>query len=498
MIKDLVVLGGGNAGLMAALYLKSCYPHLKIKIVRSEKIGTIGVGEGSTEHWAIFAQAVGIPNREIIREAGATIKAGIKFENWHGDGTSYFHSLPEYMTELDSYTGMPYTMMKLIADGIAPEELIWKDVMDGYHPPPFTDGFSQFHFDSIKLNDLFLRHCATRGIEVAVDDIIDTTLDEQGFVKSIKGESGVEYSADFFIDSSGFNRVIASKLGVKWVDWSAHLPMNAAIAFPSGYEEKIPPYTLAKALSSGWMWRSPIQNRFGNGYVYADDFITDQDALDEIQQLYPDAINIGRKVKFVSGKVDQFWVKNCVCLGLSSSFVEPLEASSISTTVQQARLLSSSLATWDRNDEFTAKNYNRLFDKVMTNILDFIQLHYFTQREDSKFWQYCKHELKMTDFNKEHLEVFKTNFISQNVLPSDNFCIYDIVNWIQVMHGLRMFNVPKIKERYDVMFRHLAQATNAKLEIVPRRGREDGWLTTRECINEVLNAPNDNDYRFSL
>lgn len=484
MIKDLIILGGGNAGLMAALYLQASLPHLKIKLIRSTKIGTIGVGEGSTEHWQVFANAVGISNAEIICEAGATLKAGIKFVNWHGDNTSYFHSLPEYLVTYDTYTGVPYTMMRLIAEGTPPGKLHWQLAMDGYHCEPLAENFFQFHFDSERLNDLLLRKCKDRKIEIIEGEIVDAVLDDEGFIKEIVDTNNIKYSADFFIDSSGFKRIISSKVGSEWVDWSEYLPMNSAIAFPSPYEEKIPPYTLAKALNSGWHWRSPVQDRFGNGYVFSDNFITEDEALEEIQKEFPNTIQIGRKVKFVSGKVNKAWIKNCVSIGLSSSFVEPLEASSISTTIQQSKILASMLSTWERNDIVSIKEYNRIFDEMMLNILDFIQLHYFTERNDTEFWKWCKNDIKMTDFNKEHLELFKTNFVSHILLPSYTNNIYDVVNWIQVMHGLRMFDIEKIKERYETMFMHLDQISKNEVESVPTP-EVTKFYTSREAVNIV-------------
>jgi len=482
MTKNLIVLGGGNAGLMSALYLRASLPSLNITVVKSNKIGTIGVGEGSTEHWDIFAKATGIESWEIIREAGATLKAGIKFEDWHGDGTSYYHSLPEYLIHMDTYTGTPYTMMRMISEGVGTEELHWDLAMSGLVPA--AENFSQFHFDSEKLNSLFLRKCSERNITVIDAEIVDAIIDSEGFVESIVDKDNVKYSADFFVDSSGFRRLISSKLGSTWVDWSAHLPMNSAIAFPSSYQAELPPYTLAKALSSGWHWRSPVQDRFGNGYVFSDQFISETQALDEIQQLFPDAINIGRKVNFVSGKIDRFWIKNCVSIGLSSSFVEPLEASSISTTVQQVRVLAGALSTWDRNDTVTAKQYNKIFDEVMFNILDFIQLHYFTERNDSEFWKWCKTNLKMTDFNAEHLEIFKKNFINQLALPVNNYNIYDILNWVQVMHGLRMFDAPNVKKCYDALHSHLTRASVAQVASVPTL-ETDTFYTCRQAVDII-------------
>jgi tryptophan halogenase len=484
MVKKLTVLGGGNAGLMVALYLRAAYPSMEIDIIKSTKIGTIGVGEGSTEHWIHFADAVNIPNWEIILEAGATLKTGIKFENWHGDGTSYFHSLGEYMSVMDSYTGVPYTMMNQLAKGMGPDSLTWDLAVNGLHAEPLEANFSQFHFDSIKLNNLFLRKCSERNINVIDADIVDAILDNDGFVQSLVDENNVKYSADFFIDSSGFRRVIASKLGASWVDWSAYLPMNSAIAFPSPYEETIPPHTLAKALTSGWQWRSPVQDRFGNGYVFCDAFISEDKAIEEIQKQFPDPIEIGRKVNFISGKVDKFWIKNCVSVGLSSSFVEPLEASSISTTVQQVRVLASALSTWDRNDTATIKHYNEQFDAVMLNILDFIQLHYFTQRDDTEFWRWCKTQIKMTDFNAEHLDIFKTNFINQLALSSTNYNIFDIIDWGQVMHGLRMFDQKNIKKLYDTMHTHLTNRAEYHISSLPTQDMTK-FYTSREAINIV-------------
>ncbi len=495
MIKDIIVLGGGNAGLMAALYLRSSLPNLNITVLKSTKIGTIGVGEGSTEHWAYFSSATGISGSEIILEAGATLKAGIRFDNWHGDGTTYYHSLGDHVSSLDNFTGIPYTIMRIIAEGGSPDDLLWKEAVQGLHHGMVEADFHQFHFDSIKLNNLFLRKCADRGINVIDADIVDTLIDSEGYVESVVDASGVKYYADFFVDSSGFSRVISSKLGTKWVDWSKHLPMNSAIAFPSPYKEKIPPYTLAKAMSSGWQWRSPVQDRFGNGYVFCDAFITEDEAIAEIQKDFPDVIEIGRKVNFTSGCIDKFWVKNCVSIGLSSNFVEPLEASNISTTVQQSRLLAVGLATWCRGDNATIKHYNDTCQDIMTNILDFIQLHYFTQRNDTDFWKWTKTNIELTPFNAEHLEIFKKNFINHLALSTTNFNIYDILNWAQVMHGLRLFDVDSIKQIYYSRNNHLEQKSIFEVNSVPKIGDVE-FVTSREAINMVIERAKGYTYKL--
>lgn len=489
MINSICVLGGGNAGLMSALYLKTALPNLEISLIKSKKIGTIGVGEGSTEHWSVFAKDVGISIVDLIKNCGATIKIGIKFEDWHGDGTSYFHSLPEFLSSMHSYSGAPYTLMRLIGDGVGTENLHWELPMSGFVREPLTD-YYQFHFDSEKLNAFLESKCISIGINITDTEIIGPELDEQGFVRSVVDINNKRFYADFFIDSSGFNRTIASKLGAEWVDWSKYLPMNSAIAFQTEYEEEIPPYTLAKAMSSGWHWRSPVQDRFGNGYVFSDQFISEDQAVNEIQLHFKDTIHVGRKINYISGKVNQAWIKNCVCIGLSSNFVEPLEASSISTTIKQLQLLTTMIWNWSKEEVNSIKIYNGHIDDMMNNILDFIQLHYFTQREDTEFWKWCKNELIITDFNKENLEYFKKNFVSQALLPEDglfrNYRIYDCLNWIQVMHGLRMFDTARIKELYEKRFGFMRREDEELLSTI-QHNKTDNWITCRDAINIIKN-----------
>jgi len=495
MIKTLTVLGGGNAGLMTALYLKNSVPDIDFTVIRSSKIGTIGVGEGSTEHWMTFANAVGITFAELVKECGATFKIGLKFENWHGDGTSYYHSLAEGLIHQDGYTGAATTMMHLIANGIPSEEMHWDLPMQGYIAEPFED-YYQFHFDSEKLNNFLLKKCKEIGVHIIDAEIAGPNIDADGFVESIVDTQGNIYKSDFFIDSSGFSRVIASKLGAEWIDWSEYLPLNSVIAFQTPYQEDIPPYTLARAMNAGWMWRAPVQERFGNGYVFDERFITEEEALAEVQQYFDFPLNVGRRIKYTSGHVNKAWIKNCVCIGLSSNFVEPLEASSISTTIQQSRLLASALWNWDRNDTSSITFYNNKVDDIMTNILDFIQLHYITEREDTEFWKWCKHEMKRTPFIQENLENFRNNFVNQAILPEDgtmnNFRIYDCLNWIQVMHGLRLFNIPKIKELYDRRYSQFVSA--GAFEQLPNNTDNYYWKTCREAVNLIKNdLGNNND-----
>jgi len=487
MIKNVCIVGGGTAGLISALMLNSAHPHLKITLIESSKIGIIGVGEGSTEHWSTFMKAVGISRIDLIKNTGATLKSGIRFDNWNGDGKTYFHSLSEMFSIHDSYTGIPYTMMRLVGENVDPLKTMWPHWIESKVADPFNEVFAQYHFDTFKLNSYFHKLCQERNITIIDDEIVDITLDENGFVDSLTGVDGAVYNYDFYVDSTGFKRIIINKLGAKWIDCSEQLPMNSAIAFPTGYKEDIPAYTISKAMNAGWRWRIPTQERFGNGYVFCDSFINETQAFDEVQSEFDEPLTIGKKVKFSAGYVDKFWIKNCVTIGLAGMFVEPLEASSIGSTIQMMRAVIPILPMWERNDDVTIKTYNKIINEIATNIVDFIQLHYFVKREDTEFWKWCKHNIKMTEFNQEYLETFKNRFVGITPFFHNTLTMFKGLNYAQVMHGLGLFNTEKIKQLYDNSLSHLT--AQSMLDLTPHPDFLMRKYTHREALNEILKAP---------
>ena len=485
MIKSICILGGGTAGLVTALLLRSSYPNLKIEVIESSKIGIIGVGEGSTEHWKIFMKAIQVSVPQLVRETGATFKIGIRFDNWNGKNETYFHSISEQFGVVDGYSGVPYTMMRLISEGKTALDTVWEKSINSIHPEPLDQIMAQYHFDTFKLNKFFHKLCGERNISVVDTDITDVILDDQGFVDHLIAEDGARYHADFFVDSSGFKKIISSKLGAKWIDCSEQLPMNSAIAFPTGYTEEIPSYTLSKAMNAGWRWRIPTQERYGNGYVFCDAFISETQAFDEVQSEFEEPLNIGKKVKFSAGYTDKFWIKNCLSVGLAAMFVEPLEASSIGSTIQQARAFMSYISTWDRTDTLLSNNYNQTFNEVASNIIDFIQLHYFTQREDTEFWRWCKHNIKMTDYNKDNLERWKTNFINPARFANNPYLMFTSGNFVQVMHGLGLFNVEKIKQLYTEHFAHLEHISKEIMDQGDRLETTQTFTPHRQALEKL-------------
>ena len=434
-MKNIIVLGGGTAGLISAITLKQSFPNYSIKVIESDSVGIIGVGEGSTEHWRRFAEYCKIDIRELIRETDGALKKGIKFENWNGDGKSYFHSLGHIFFPYNQPVNINELVKTLVVENIPAEDVLVNTNLIEHNAGIFT--VNQYHFNTFKLNAYLHTLCLRRGIEVIKDTINDVKLNSIGDVDYLTGDLGI-YAADLFIDSSGFKRIIASKLGAKFISYKKYLPMNHALAFPTDDIQDLKPYTLSRALSSGWNWRISTQGRYGNGYVFCDDFIDSTKAHEEVQSFYSEEVKVAKDIKFEAGRVDRFWINNCVSIGLSASFVEPLEASSIGNSILQAFSLCEMLEDWfiDRDVSLT---YDKTYTQCFDNIVDFVQLHYITKRKDTKFWRELPSMMTQTDFVREHLEHFKKCMPSQHYF-SGKQNMFNAPNWAQVMAGLDLFD----------------------------------------------------------
>ena len=339
--KNICVVGGGTAGFVAALILKKAYPSISIQIIESSKIGTIGVGEGSTEHWKEFMDYMGFNKAEMLTKSDATFKAGIMFKDW---------SKNDYLQTVEGAYNIlahdyPVLYGKLISDGRLPKDLVedeswtgnifWtNDVEEILSEFPVA----QFHFNTVKLNDYLHEKAQSLGIKIVDDIIVDVVTDDNG-IKSISSKENT-YEADFFIDCTGFKRILLNKLGAEWESYSKYLKMNRAIVFQTPDEDTYPMWTLAQAMKYGWMFRIPVWGRKGNGYIFDSNYISADEAQREVEEMLGEGIDVRKEISFDPGAVKNPWIKNCVAIGLSASFVEPLEATSIGTSIQQSFLLT--------------------------------------------------------------------------------------------------------------------------------------------------------------
>ncbi len=454
-VKKISIVGAGTAGLITALILKKSFgSNIDIDIIKSDNIGIVGVGEGSTEHWLSFMKHIGITSSQLIKEADATFKAGIYFKDWSKE--DFLHNISHGYS--NTYNGLPVVYAKMISCkanklDLCPDNYVNNKINEWFlhqnynnNDPIAGELASQFHFNTHKLNVFLQKLCEQRDIKIKDDIITDIILDKNGNIESLIGgkNNTTAYNSDFFIDATGLRRLLISKLGAKWQSYSKYLTLNSAIAFQTEDTDEYNMYTISQAMKYGWMWRIPTYGRWGNGYVFDDKYIDFDEAQKEVEILLNKKINIGKKIKFDPGALDKVWIKNCVAVGLSANFVEPLEATSISTSIQQAFLLVNSISNYDEN---VAEDYNNKVNDIMINIRDFIILHYFTDRNDSNFWK----DLKNRDVPKtlkEKMSLWKCKMPDETDFK-ESMILFNHLNYMVVMYGLNLLNLEMIKNNVN-------------------------------------------------
>jgi len=443
-VKTVGIIGGGTAGLVAALIIKTKFPFMDIDVIRSEKIGIIGVGEGSTEHWSSFMEYVGLDVAEMIRECDASFKSGIMFKGW-GE-KDYLQSITgRYNLFHNRY---PFIYGQLISDATHPKDLVSSHAWDSRVNTYFVtqenmSSVIQYHFNTNKLNSWLTRKCQERGITVLDDEILEVSLDEQNQISNLRGEKQI-YNYDFYVDSTGWRRMLIGALGAKWQSYGEYLKMKNAIVFPTESDEEIPMWTRAQAMEYGWMFTIPVWGRNGNGYIYDGDYITADQAHEEVEKFFGRKIDIAKKIEFTPGALDRPWISNCVAVGLSASFVEPLEASSIGTSIQQCFLMCEKLINYNPS---TIESYNRSMGKLLDNIRDFIALHYVTDRRSSDFWKDVS-KIKLPESLSQKLETWKYKLPSIDDFEGSSFYLFTAFHHILVLYGLGLFDVDAIRKEY--------------------------------------------------
>jgi len=455
-VKSLTVVGGGTAGLISAIILKE-RSSLDVSLIYSSNIGIVGVGEGSTEHFAEFMALVGIKPSEIVKECDATFKVGIMFDNWIKED-KYLHSVISLFSEkIGQYSPIYAKQISenskyLYPSNIEKNMLSTKHIDIDSNPP-----VNQYHFNTFKLNEFLKNFAISKNIKIFDDDIIDVELDENGFIYSVIGEKQ-KYQSDFYIDATGFKRILMNKLNVKWKSFNKYLKLNSAITFPTKDEDNYNYWTLAKAMNSGWRFKIPVWGRHGNGYIYDNNFITADEAKLEVEQELGYEVEIGKTFTFDPGCLETVWEKNCVAVGLSGCFFEPLEASSIGLTIQQSFLLMHKIQNYDKN---VIRDYNKSFNAIVDNIRDFIVLHYLTKRNDTDFWKNIS-KLEIPESLQYNLEKWKTKIPTSEdftIYPS-TFLMFREPNFIMVMAGLNLFNRKAILQEYNFLSDYLKTHTS--------------------------------------
>ena len=442
---QLVIIGGGTAGWMcaAACAAKLVPAGVRVRLVESEEIGTVGVGEATLPQMKDFNDFIGLDEVEFMKATQASFKLGIEFVNWGHEGQRYIHPFGTYGRPVGEADFFSYWIRARragfaapLGDYCFPIVTAWQNrfLLPNGDPNDVRSAFAYaYHLDAFLYARYLRRWAEARGIERIEGRIIDVERDGQnGGIVAVKLASGERVVGDFFVDCSGFRSLLlGSKLGVDLEDWSHWLPCDSAQAVPCARSEDFTPYTRSTRRKAGWQWRIPLQHRTGNGYVFSSAHIGEEEAasvllanLDGTPQAEP------RLLKFRAGKRRKAWNRNVVAIGLASGFLEPLESTSIHL-IQSGitRLLdflpAGPIADADRDA------YNRLTDFEIERIRDFVILHYAAnRREGEPMWDALRH-MALPEPLANRIAMFRAN----GRIAREHDELFDTPGWIQVMAG---------------------------------------------------------------
>jgi len=449
-IRRIVIVGGGTAGWMSAAALSKLLlrdeglGRWEIELVESDEIGIIGVGEATIPAIKAFNTAVGISEDEFLRETQGTFKLGIEFVNWGALGQRYFHGFSPIGQPLDGIAfhhhwlrlreaGLAAELDEYSINNMAPRRARFMRPRADMAGSPLAEIAHAFHFDAGRYARYLRRLGEQRGVTRTEGRIQSVQRDgESGLLTGLTLADGRVVQGDFFLDCSGLHALLIDKtLGVSFEDWTHWLPCDRAQAVPCESAATLLPYTRSIAHGAGWQWRIPLQHRIGNGHVYSSAFIGDDEAAATLlSHLDGQPLAPPRVIRFRTGRRKTPWVGNCLALGLSSGFLEPLESTSIHL-VQSAITRFMDLFPHGRLDGADIAEYNRQAEFEMQRIRDFIVLHYkLTARGDTEFWNYCR-TMPVPDTLQAKLELFASNAR----IYREGTELFTEASWLQVMLG---------------------------------------------------------------
>ncbi|MFD9741218.1 tryptophan halogenase family protein [Umezawaea sp. NPDC059074] len=436
MVNSVVVVGGGTAGWMTASYLRTAFGDgVDITVVESKNVPTIGVGEATFSTVRHFFDYLGLEESQWMPECEATYKLAIRFENWRGDGSHFYHPF-ERLRVVDGFPITDWWLQQKPGDRFDKDCFVIASLCDEMRSPRYLGGklFEQdfaetpsgrsfrttlseqgtqfpyaYHFDATLLAHYLTRFSTDRGVKHVLDDVVDVALDERGWISHVVTKEHGEVTGDLFIDCTGFRGLLINKaMEVPFQSYQDSLPNDSAVALrvPVDMEQRgIRPCTTATARDAGWIWTIPLFGRIGTGYVYASDYCDAEEAERTLREFVgPEAEELeANHIKMRIGRSENSWVKNCVAVGLSSGFVEPLESTGIFFIQNAVEQLVKHWPGADWDDRLRGA-YNRQISGVMDGVREFLVLHYYASpRQDNQYWQDTKTR-PMPDALRERIE----------------------------------------------------------------------------------------------
>ncbi|MEJ2816475.1 tryptophan halogenase family protein [Caulobacter sp. CCG-8] len=441
VVKRVVVAGGGTAGWMAAAALaKQLGPLLDITLVESDEIGTVGVGESTIPTARTFNALLGIDEPAFMRATQATFKLGISFENWGQIGDRYIHSFGQ-VGKSNWMGSFHHFWLQAKAAGFGGELGDYCFELKAAEADKFSVGEGPelnyaYHLDATLYGGFLRKMSEALGVKRVEGKIGQVQQNaETGFIEALVLENGDRVEGDLFVDCTGFRGLLIEQtLKAGYEDWGHWLPTNSALAVQTKSTGPAVPYTRAIAHTAGWRWKIPLQHRVGNGLVYSNEYMSDDEARATLlEALDGERLIEPRVIRYRTGRRLKTWSKNCVALGLASGFVEPLESTSIHLImIGVTRLMQ--LFPFTGFSEAVIARYNQQAVDELEKIRDFIILHYkLTERTDSPFWDRCR-TMEVPDSLAHRIELFRESAQAFQA-PGE---LFQVDSWLLVMLGQRL------------------------------------------------------------
>jgi len=444
-IEKIVIVGGGTAGWLAAATIGNLFKNtdLTIELVESDDIGIVGVGEATIPPLITILESLNIDLIDFIKETQASFKLGIKFDDWKNVGESYFHPFGTVGQSINGYD-FYQCWLKCQAEGDttplmahSPESVLSEQskffLPHQAQQTPLARAFYALHLDSALAGKYLRKYAENLGVIRTEGMVENVTQDEKGNIANLTLKSGQKIPADFFIDCSGFKGLLIEEtLNTGFESWAKYLPCNKAVTVQTKNVGSTAPFTTSTAKEAGWMWKIPLQHRTGNGYVFCDKFISDEQATKTLlENIEGEPLTSPRIIPFKTGMRKQSWVKNCLSLGLAQGFIEPLESTAIHLVSKSIAIFVRMFPTKECNQPLIDE-YNRSVRADYEEIRDFLVLHYCeTSRQDSAFWRWCK-SMDIPKTLQQKMEFF--NVAGGLTIREDE--LFQSTSWYAVLDGL--------------------------------------------------------------
>ena len=454
-IRRVVIVGGGSAGWMAAMMLAQAFiaRGIEISVLESPAVGIIGVGEGSTPWLRGFFDSLGIEEAEWMPEVHATYKCGITFDGWctRPGFERYFHpfasmldnlTMTQFVHNVDARVNgadVPaHPDRFFIAAHLAARDLAPKPARSF----PF-DVWYGYHFDSVLLGKYLHRKAVERGVTYHPCHVAEVKRDERGDIAAVLTKEGETIAADFFVDCTGFSALLIQKaLATPFVSFAENLFNDAAIAMPTPMGGSIPSQTVAYAMRHGWRWKIPLTSRYGNGYVYSTAFVSPEEAERELRESLGmlDDPTEARHLKMKIGRVTKHWHRNCLAVGLSQGFIEPLEATALLFIQRTVSTFIEFVEAGDMGEGAQAR-FNGRINEHFEGTRDYIVTHYKTNsRKDTEYWRACNANGNLSDGLKELYALWLSGRgIVGEVARQELGRGYPVLSWYCIMAGMGCF-----------------------------------------------------------